>query len=162
VTGALPGTITTVHEYELPQDRDCVWERISVMADYRSWWAWLRRFDAAALATGEVWRCEVQPPLPYIVRFSVDIEKVEPPALVHAVVRGDVVGTATLELVQSGEGCRATLHSALAPGNRALRLMSRFAAPLARFGHDWVLDSGARQFIAKALPVPPGGALGSS
>jgi hypothetical protein len=39
----------------------------------------------------------------------------------------------------------------LAPGNLTLRLMSRVAAPIARFGHDWVLDSGARQFIARAV-----------
>ena len=36
-------------------------------------------------------------------------------------------------------------------GNTALRLVSRFAGPVARFGHDWVLDSGARQFIARAV-----------
>ncbi len=45
----------------------------------------------------------------------------------------------------------ATLHSSLAPGNTALAIVSRFAAPIARFGHDWVLDSGARQFIARAV-----------
>ena len=38
-----------------------------------------------------------------------------------------------------------------APGTTALRLVSRFAGPVARFGHDWVLDSGARQFIARAV-----------
>ena len=49
----------------------------------------------------------------------------------------------------------ACLHSSLAPGNSALRLISRVAAPLARYGHDWVLDSGARQFIARSvMPVP--------
>ena len=131
-----------------------MWERISALENYRSWWPWLRRFDARALATGEEWRCEVQPPLPYIVRFQVAIEKVDPPAFVHALVLGDVVGDATLELEEAESGCRAILHSALAPGNSALRLVSRFAAPLARFGHDWVLDSGARQFIARAV-VPP-------
>jgi hypothetical protein len=44
----------------------------------------------------------------------------------------------------------ATLQSSLAPGNTALPLVSRFA-PLARFGHDWILDSGARQFTARAI-----------
>jgi len=29
--------------------------------------------------------------------------------------------------------------------------VSRLAKPVARFGHDWVLDSGARQFIARAI-----------
>jgi hypothetical protein len=50
----------------------------------------------------------------------------------------------------------ASLHSSLAPGNAALRLVSRFAAPIARFGHDWVLDTGARQFISRAV-VPVAG-----
>jgi hypothetical protein len=47
--------------------------------------------------------------------------------------------------------CVASLQSTLAPGNTALAVVSRFAAPVARFGHDWVLDSAARQFIAKAV-----------
>jgi hypothetical protein len=157
VTDTLPGTITTVHRYELPEGREEVWDQICDVGNYRSWWPWLRRFDADALAPGEEWRCEVQPPLPYIVRFRVAIEEVKAPALVHARVLGDVVGDATLELEEAEQGCRAIMHSALAPGNRALRLVSRFAAPLARYGHDWVLDSGARQFIAHAAPPRPGG-----
>jgi uncharacterized protein YndB with AHSA1/START domain len=157
VTDTLPGTITTVRGYDLPLDRQDVWEQISTVANYRDWWPWLRRFDARALATGQEWRCEVQPPLPYLVRFEVAIDKVDAPTLVHALVLGDVVGEATLELEEAEGGCRATLQSALAPGNSALRLVSRFAAPVARFGHDWVLDSGARQFIARAAPPLPGG-----
>ena len=155
MTTTLPGTISTVHGYDLPVGRDEVWGRICTVDDYRSWWPWLRRFDAEALAAGAEWSCEVQPPLPYLVRFRVAIERVDEPSLVHALVLGDVVGDATLELEETEEGCRAVLHSALAPGNAALRLVSRFASPLARFGHDWVLDSGARQFIARAAPPRP-------
>jgi uncharacterized protein YndB with AHSA1/START domain len=155
VTDTLPGTIATVRGYDLPISRDEVWHQISAVDNYRSWWPWLRRFEADGLVAGTEWRCEVQPPLPYIVRFQVAIEKVDAPALVHAQVLGDVVGDATLELEEMDDGCRAVLHSALAPGNAALRLVSRFAAPLARFGHDWVLDSGARQFIARAAPPRP-------
>ncbi len=156
MTKAVPGTISTVRGYDLPLSCAEVWEQISAVDNYRSWWPWLRRFDARALDSGEEWRCEVQPPLPYIVRFQVDIEKVEAPVLVHALILGDVVGDATLELEEAEGGCRATLQSALAPGNAALRLVSRFAAPLARYGHDWVLDSGARQFIAHVAPPRPG------
>ena len=89
--------------------------------------------------------------MPYLVRFRVEIEDVEPAVLVRAKVLGDVVGVATLTLRDADNGCTATLDSSLAPGNRALRLVSRFAAPIARFGHDWVLDSGARQFITRAV-----------
>ncbi len=155
MTGTLPGTISTVRGYDLPLGRDQVWEQICTVGNYRSWWPWLRRFDARGMTAGEEWHCEVQPPLPYLVRFQLAIEKVQPPALVHALVLGDVVGDATLELEEAEDGCRAVLHSALAPGNSALRMVSRFASPVARFGHDWVLDSGARQFIARAAPVRP-------
>jgi uncharacterized protein YndB with AHSA1/START domain len=155
VTDTLAGTISTVRGYDLPIGRDEVWEQISAVDNYRSWWPWLRRFEADGLIAGSEWRCEVQPPLPYIVRFGVAIEKVEAPTLVHARVLGDVVGDATLELEETDDGCRAVLRSALAPGNAALRLVSRFTAPLARFGHDWVLDSGARQFIARVAPPRP-------
>jgi hypothetical protein len=145
------GRITTVHEYALPLSRDGVWTLISDVSRYRSWWPWLRVFQAAALAEGEEWQCEAQPPVPYPVRFRVRIEHVEAPLLVRATVSGDVVGTATLWLHEAETGCTATLESSLAPGNTALRLVSRFAGPIARFGHDWVLDSGARLFIVRAV-----------
>jgi hypothetical protein len=146
-----PGSITTVHRYELPLPREEAWSLISDVSNYRNWWPWLRVFDGAALAPGEEWRCEVQPPVPYLVRFRVVIEDVETAVLVRAKVVGDVVGAATLRFEDTSSGCTATLDSTLSPGNTALRMVSRFAGPIARFGHDWVLDSGARQFITRAV-----------
>lgn len=154
------GTIATVHRYELPLSRELVWSRIAEVGSYRGWWPWLRVFDGAGLSVGDEWRCTVQPPVPYLVRFRVIIDHVEEPSLVRARVMGDVVGdaTLTLETVENGNGnaagsvgCVAVLDSRLAPGNAALRVVSRVAAPIARFGHDWVLDSAARQFIARAV-----------
>jgi uncharacterized protein YndB with AHSA1/START domain len=147
----IPGSITTVHRYELPLPREEAWNLISDVSNYRKWWPWLRVFDAAALAPGEEWRCEVQPPVPYLVRFRVVIEEVETAVRVQARVVGDVVGAATLRFEDMPGGCIATLDSSLAPGNAALRMVSRFAGPIARFGHDWVLDTGARQFITRAV-----------
>jgi uncharacterized protein YndB with AHSA1/START domain len=151
LSDAVGGAITSVHRYDLPVSPAAVWELISDVGAYRSWWSWLRVFDAGGLESGEEWRCVVQPPLPYLVRFGVVIERADPPHLVQARVTGDVVGTATLALHENESGCTATLSSTLAPGNPLLRMMSRLAAPMARFGHDWVLDSGARQFIARAV-----------
>jgi hypothetical protein len=128
-----------------------VWELISDMDGYRTWWPWLRNFDAVGLKEGEEWSCMIQPPLPYLVRFKVHIEQIDELERVQARVTGDVVGLATLKLAVKGAGCEAHLSSTLAPGNSMLRVVSRVAAPIARFGHDWVLDSGARQFIARAI-----------
>lgn len=175
------GAITTVHRYELPLPRESVWSLIGQVQGFRSWWPWLRQFEGQGLAVGDEWRCTVQPPVPYLVRFRVVIDHVEAPTLVRARVLGDVVGDATLTLEASpgvpfsgsnpnsspgsngngrpvgGIGCTARLESSLAPGNRALGVVSRFAAPVARFGHDWVLDSAARQFIARAVEPALGG-----
>lgn len=147
----LPGSISTEHRYELPVARDVVWDLISEVDRYREWWSWLRIFDAAGLVEGDAWRCEVQPPLPYPVRFRVYLDEVDAPSVVRARVEGDVIGAAVLTLEETDTGCTALLVSTLAPGNATLRLVSRLAAPVARFGHDWVLDSGARQFVARAI-----------
>jgi hypothetical protein len=145
------GAITTDHRYELPLGQETVWSLINGVERYRSWWPWLRQFEGGGLSVGDEWRCTVQPPVPYLVRFRVVIDHVEPPSLVQAQVLGEVVGAATLTLEPAPHGCVAVLQSSLAPGNTALAVVSRFAAPVARFGHDWVLDSAARQFIAKAI-----------
>jgi hypothetical protein len=147
----LPGSITTEHRYELPVGREVIWALISDVSAYQTWWTWLRIFDANKLVAGEEWRCEVQPPLPYPVRFRVIIDQLHAPETVRARVEGDVVGSAVLTLEEIDGGCTALLTSSLAPGNATLRLVSRLAAPVARFGHDWVLDTGARQFVARAI-----------
>jgi hypothetical protein len=148
---ARPGSITTEHRYELLVGRPEIWALISDVDAYQEWWPWLRVFEAGGLTAGDKWRCEVQPPLPYAVRFQVLIDEVEAPVEVRARVEGDVIGTATLTLEEHSDGCVARLVSSLAPGNKTLQMVSRLAAPVARFGHDWVLDSGARQFIARAV-----------
>jgi uncharacterized protein YndB with AHSA1/START domain len=137
--------------YRFPVTTEQLWQRLGETADYRRWWPWLRHFEAGSLQTGEIWSCTVQPPVPYVLRFRIALEEVRPPALVVATVDGDIVGHARLETVPQGESCEVRLVSELSPGNRYLQTVARFAAPLARFGHDWVLDTGARQFVHRAL-----------
>lgn len=119
---------------------------------YRSWWPWLAGLEADAFTPGATWHCCVQPPLPYRVRFRLTLDVVEPAELVAATVEGDIVGTARLVLRGTpGGGTEIRLVSALAPSNPLLRRIARLAGPIARFGHDWVLDTGAAQFRRKAL-----------
>ena len=127
-----------------------LWERILAVDEYSTWWPWLRRFEGQALAAGERWRCTVQPPLPYTVRFEVRIDEVEPAREVAATVSGDVVGSARLLLEAHRDGCAARLMADLGPDKHALRALSVAARPLVRFGHNWVLDTGARQFRARS------------
>jgi hypothetical protein len=140
----------TDRRYQLPLAPAELWAVVAEVDDYLSWWPWLRRFEARALAGDEVWHCLVQPPLPYRVNFDVHLEEVDAPTRVRASVTGDVVGQACLEIAERPGGSEARLTSSLEPGNGLLRTFARMAAPVVRYGHDWVLDSGVRQFIDRA------------
>lgn len=141
----------TDRSYQLPVPPERVWQALQQVDDYRVWWPWLRHFDAAALAAGEVWHCRVHPPLPYRVRFAVVLEEVRAPGLLEASITGNVLGRARIEISEHAVGSEARLVSSLRPSQGFLKLMTRMAGPVARFGHDWVLDRGAEQFIARAL-----------
>jgi hypothetical protein len=132
----------------LPAELWSVFERVD---DYPRWWPWLRRFDADALAVGEQWSCEVRPPLGYPVRFDLELVEVSSPCLVTALVSGDVEGSARLDVERFGSGSAIRLESALRPANALMRAISTFAEPVARRSHDWVLGTGLRQFLERAL-----------
>lgn len=135
-------------------DRDRVWAAIGRVSEYPRLWPWLRRFEGTVIEPGAVLRCTIQPPLPYVLRLRITIVEVEQPALVVATIDGDVRGTARLTLEDRGDRCEGELTSTLAPVQPMLRLMANLVPPVARFGHDWVLETGARQFSAKALRRP--------
>jgi uncharacterized protein YndB with AHSA1/START domain len=137
--------------FRIPLEPAGLWARIADLDGYRRWWPWLRELDADALAVGDQWRCTVRPPLPYVVRFTITIDDLVPAERIDVTVRGDISGTATLHIRPAPGGCEARLISALTPDHRALRLLTFAAGPMVRFGHDWVLDSGARQFIERAV-----------
>lgn len=129
-----------------------LWPALTRVEDYRTWWPWLRGFDATAFDAGEQWECVVQPPLPYSLRFRITLDEVVPAAVVVATVDGDITGSARLDITPTDEGSEVRLVSQLAPRSPILRVIAGAARPIAQFGHDWVLDTGLRQFSARALP----------
>jgi hypothetical protein len=131
---------------------DELWDRLSSYDRYCDWWPWLRRFDPdGGFADGASWACEVAPPLPYVVRFTVELERVEPGRAAFASVHGDVSGEAQLTVEPlTPTRSSARLRSRLAPSNPVLRGFGAVARPLVEWGHDWVLDQGRRQFVERA------------
>lgn len=133
---------------------DELWQRLSAIDEYPTWWPWLRRFQPiGGFAEGARWACVVAPPLPYDVRFSVQLDRVEHGERVLATVTGDVQGHAVLTVDPTDAGSTARLVSDLRPTNRVLRGVRAVARPVVRWGHDWVLDQGERQFVEHALVV---------
>jgi uncharacterized protein YndB with AHSA1/START domain len=137
--------------YQFDAGPEAFWAAITKTGSYRAWWPWLRMFDAQDFEVGSRWTCAVQPPVPYRVRFTIDFTRIERPSLVTVAVGGDIHGTASLDITPDGTGSTVRLVSELIPDNRALRAAAFVARPVVRFGHDWVLDTGARQFAAFAF-----------
>ena len=138
--------------YEFAVETGELWRALIRTEDYQDWWPWLRVFEATSFSPGQRWVCVVQPPLPYTVRFGLVLGQVVEGRLVTASVDGDIVGDARLDITPTTGGSELRLVSRLAPSNTLLRTVARIARPLAVFGHDWVLDTGLRQFSSRALP----------
>lgn len=136
--------------FEVPPEE--LWAAMSEVGCFRGWWPWLRELDASALEPGAIWSAVVQPPLPYRLRFDVHILDVVALASVTAKVTGDIEGSARLDIAATPSGSELHLVSELAPTNAVLRTVAALAGPVARFGHEWVLDTGLRQFRDQALP----------
>jgi hypothetical protein len=94
----------------------------------------------------------VQPPLPYSLRFRITLDEIEHGRFAAATIDGDITGTARIDVTPTDAGSELRLVSRLAPANGWLRAVSAVARPIAQMGHDWVIDTGLRQFRAKALP----------
>jgi len=139
--------------YRFEATRQRVWEAFGSTDHFQAWWPWLREFRGEPLRQGARWHCAVSPPLPYIVRFTLTLVAVDEAHSIRAVVDGDIGGSAELELLDEHDraSCRLHLTSELAPTQPALRLVASAARPVVRRGHDWVLDTGARQFRERAL-----------
>lgn len=137
--------------YRFEVTADALWSAIAETGDYPRWWPWLSDFDANGLVAGDVWTCTVRPPLPYRLRFAIHLDDVEPTTLVTARVSGDIAGTARLDIAPNGDGCNVRLRSSLRPSSAAFGMLALFARPIVRRGHDWVLDTGARQFVRLAV-----------
>lgn len=137
------------HRFEVDPQR--LWDALTDIDDYPRWWPWLRSFEAEAFAPGARWRCVVRPPLGYPVRFAITLGEVAPPRHADAVVGGDIEGHARLDITGHGQGSELRLVSELRPVSPLVRVVTRLASPVARTSHDWVLDTGLRQFRRHAL-----------
>ncbi len=113
-----------------------IWDRICEVDSYQSWWPWLRKFDpAGGIVEDASWYCEVEPPLPYLVRFNIELRRVRRARLIETEVVGDVRGSARLTLDDLvGGGTTARLVSELSPANPLLRAVGTLAAPDGHLG----------------------------
>ena len=145
-------TFPSDRTWQFPFDAAELWDRLTAIDEYPQWWPWLRRFDpGSGFAERSRWSCTVAPPLPYVVRFRVDLVEVREAERVIATVTGDVRGDAELTVEDRSDGTStARLVSQLTPADPVMRRVAALAPPLVQWGHDWVLDQGRRQFVDRS------------
>lgn len=134
-------------------DRERLWAAVTDLDSFPRWWRWLRRFEPdGPVAPGTTARCTVHGPTPWPLRFDVQVEEAVVGERIATVVRGDVEGPATLELVDAGGGCTAArLSWSLHLADPRLLRVARVSRPLMVWAHDRVVARGTRRFVHQAL-----------
>jgi hypothetical protein len=128
-----------------------LWGTLAQTDRFPEWWPWLRRFDSDGLVPGAVADCVVRAPLPYTLSFRVHVVDVVPEQIVAVRVTGDLDGPARLELASRGDGSTARLTWRVEVRAPLLRVGATVSRPLMEWGHQWVVDTGVRQFRRRAL-----------
>ncbi|HYH49245.1 MAG TPA: SRPBCC family protein [Acidimicrobiia bacterium] len=139
--------------FDVPADR--LWEALTRTDDYRRWWPWLRELSGDGLVPGGRSVCVVRAPIPYALRFTVEIADLVPGERIEAFVEGDLTGTARLDVqaVGAGRGSQVRLSWEMKLQRPVLRAAARVGRPVMEWGHDWVVSTGFEQFCRKALRV---------
>lgn len=134
------------YRFAVPPGR--LWAALQDTGSFPAWWPWLREFDATGdgLIAGTVLRGVVVPPVPYRMQVVVELAHVEPAREIHAVVRGDLVGPATLRIAPEPAGCTAHVTWRVEMRRPAMRAAARVARPLLVWGHDQVVAVTVARF----------------
>ena len=130
-----------------------LWEALTATAQFPRWWPWLRRLDGDGLVPGGRSECVVRAPVPYTLRFTVEVRGVGPGRRVDTWISGDLEGPARLQVHEHPEGSAAHLAWAVELRHGLLRRLARVGRPVMEWGHDWVVETGLRQFRRRALRV---------
>ena len=123
-----------------------LWEAIERFDWFGSRSGWLQEFrvEGDGLSAGSVLSGVVAPPLPYRMRVRVEIKKSVRYKSIDADVHGDLEGTAFLRTVERDGGTKVDMGWTVEMMQRPMRLASRFAYPLLRWGHDRVVEMTLR------------------
>lgn len=136
-----------------------LWEAVEETERFEAWWPWLREFriDGGGLVTGAVLHGVVAPPVPYRMRVDVTLVSCRRPESIDAEVHGDLEGAASLRLRPAGDGSSVEVAWRIEMMQRPMRIASRFAMPLLRFGHDAVVETTVAGFRRRLRHVrrPP-------
>jgi hypothetical protein len=122
-----------------------LWAVLDDVPAYPAFWPWLRRFDGRRLVVGEVWHGTIAAVGPLRLTVAVHLDEVVPGRSGAARGAGPRPATARLALAPDPAGTALHLTAVLVPERPALRVLTRWARPLAQASHDRVIARALSQ-----------------
>jgi uncharacterized protein YndB with AHSA1/START domain len=148
-----PKVIETDRTVVVAASPERVWEVLSDVPAYPSFWPWLRRFDGRHLVAREEWSGSIVVAGPLRMRIGIHLTEVTTGRRVRAIVRGTVMGAATIETRLHDGGTALHLTANLVPRPLSpLALLTRASRPLAQASHDRVIARALDQLTAHLSP----------
>lgn len=130
-----------------------VFEIISRPEEYSSWWPHVkesqRLSDGGADGVGATAFYTIKSPWGYSMRFELKTIEVDRPKRVHALVRGELVGTGTHYLETRPEGTLVRLHWYVSTTKRWMNVIAPIARPAFAFAHKYVMYEGCEAMAKK-------------
>jgi hypothetical protein len=130
-----------------------LWGILEQTDQYGAWWPWLREFNVEGdgLVDGTIARTVIQTPLPCQLRCTIDVDEAVRAERLRTRVRGDLEGSAELELTATVTGSVARMVWSLDVRASMLRPLVSVARPMLAWAHDRIVERGLVQFEARAL-----------
>lgn len=133
---------------------DGVFEVISHPEEYSRWWPHVRESrlvgEGDAQGVGSSASYTIKSPWGYQMRFELKSIEVDRPNRIHALVRGDLIGTGTHYLESRAEGTLVRLHWYVSTTKRWMNVIAPIARPAFAFAHKYVMYEGCAA-MAKEL-----------
>ena len=142
--------------WRIPAPHSEVWNAILDTEAWPSWWRGVQKVEM--LEKGDdggvgarrrfVWRSK----LPYTLAFEMEVTRIEPMTLIEGRASGELVGTGTWRLQDTGSHVRVQYDWDVRTTRWWMNLLALIARPAFAWNHDYVMDNG-REGLLQLLGI---------
>lgn len=141
-------------EWKLPFSPELIWPHIVNATAYPDWWGAVYREvrplnDLPPDQVGSTMAVRARGLLPYQIRFTGEVTRVEPPSRLGLVATGDLEGEGLWELEGARDGTTVTFHWNVIARKPVIRLLSPLLKPLFAWNHRWTMQIGEKALLAR-------------
>jgi len=141
-------------DWRFPFPPYVVWPHIVTATEYPAWWgrvyAEVRPLNEIPPdQVGSTMAVTARGRLPYRIRFTGTVTRVEPPFRLGLVATGDLTGEGLWELNEIADGTDIVFHWTVRADKPLIRLLSPILRPLFAWNHRWTMQVGEAALRAR-------------